>query len=424
MKITEAPTKIIRSFNGLEARTVTTKSGQTFEICTLKRYSGNLITTAQKNDIDDDGSCIISNIGETFLSVNHGKIRCTEKTVLAAHLQALEVFEAKIKETPIQEVKKEVPEVGDVVFLGGYGKDKGSRENNHIIYKIEGRDLFLIEKDTLKLSRENYVSDYKKRKGQTIGMYFEKGFDMSNFGIDENKLSDMLIEAQEVAKVAAEKQRIENIEAEKKAAEKKAYLSQFVQADRRKTTNIIKAHCLKTWKIAKIEVSTDVFSGGDSMDVNYYAPDPIKELESFINQFQAGHFNGMEDIYEYSNNPEIILDGHILQDYKYVSVYHKACDLPEPKKQPEAELINWDTIFDESEKSELFEIVQTKHTLKGFDLWVVKLVNRVSKDAFSDLLTTAKSFGGWYSAFNKNGAIPGFQFKDSDSASNFTLNLV
>jgi len=428
MKITETPTKLFRSFNGLEASTITTRSGQTFEICTLKRYSGNLVTTASKNDIEDSGACLISQVGETFLYVNHGKVRCTEKTVMASHLEALELFEAKIKETPLIEVKNEVPEIGDILFLDSNSSYKGSTGNKWIIYKIRenGRSFDCIEMDTLELRVKDYVRPFSKKFG--IGIYFEKGYNMSAFGIDSEKLAQMLIDAQEVKKVADEKKRVGDEAARKASEERSAYLAQFTRADRRKTTNIIKAHCLKTWPISKIDVSTDVYSGGSSMDVTYFAPEKIEALESFIDNFQYGHFDGMQDLYEYSNSQDIIVDGHILQQYKYVGCKYVESDEPiknEPKK-PEGEIIDWDTIFDEpvQEKTEAFEIVKTKHTLKGFDLWVVKLVDRVSKDAFNDLLSTAKKFGGWYSAFNKNGAIAGFQFKSEESANEFTVNLI
>jgi len=430
MKISEMPTKIFKSFNGIEGRTVRTEKGQTFEITTMKRYSGHLVSIVQKSSIDSDGGCYISQMGENFMSIDHGKVRCTENIVKNAHFEALAAFDLKVSELPEAVFVVDVPEVGDVIFLGGYGKDKGYFENNWIIYKIDsdrwGKNYHCIEKDTLELQVKDHVSDYKKRKGQTIGMYFEKGFNMAGFGIDENKLAEMLIDAQEVKKTKDYLQKIASEESARAAAERQKYLSQFIQADRRKTTAIIKAHCLKTWKIAKIEVSTDSFSGGNSMDVVYYAPEEIKELESFIDSFQYGHFNGMEDIYEYHEKESIIIDGHILQQNKYIFCRFVTCELPvKEEKKTEPELIDWDTIFEDPEpaKNDVFEIIKTKHTLKGFDLWVVTLVNRVSKDAFNDLLNAAKSFGGWYSAFNKNGAVPGFQFKNEESALSFTLNL-
>lgn len=65
------------------------------------------------------------------------------------------------------------------------------------------------------------------------------------------------------------------------------------------------------------------------------------------------------------------------------------------------------------------EIVATKHTQKGYDLFVVKPAERVERDVYNTWNATAKKLGGWYSAYNKGGAVPGFQFKDRESAEAF-----
>lgn len=65
------------------------------------------------------------------------------------------------------------------------------------------------------------------------------------------------------------------------------------------------------------------------------------------------------------------------------------------------------------------EIVATKHTRDGYDLFVVKLAERLSADDYKTVLASAKKLGGWYSAFRGNGAIPGFQFKDKANAEAF-----
>lgn len=215
--------------------------------------------------------------------------------------------------------------IGDILFLDGYGKTKGSKGNDHIIYDIVGTQFgtkyHCVERTTLELSIKDHIRSYANKFG--IGIYYLEGYDMGTFGIDNTKLFDMLEEAK-VKKIEKDKLiALQAAENSKKIAAHNEYLSQFIKADRRKTTSIIKAHCKNTYNISKISVSTDVFSGGDSMDVEYVSPEPIKELESFIDSFQYGHFNGMEDIYEYnSDRSEIILNGHILQTYKYVHVRH------------------------------------------------------------------------------------------------------
>jgi phospholipid N-methyltransferase len=65
------------------------------------------------------------------------------------------------------------------------------------------------------------------------------------------------------------------------------------------------------------------------------------------------------------------------------------------------------------------EIVETKHTQKGHDLFVVKLADRLERADYDRLNGAAKKMGGYYSSFRGNGAIPGFQFKDRATAETF-----
>ena len=353
-QVKELETRVSKNMRGeWEARTIRTEKGQTFEISTLKRYSGNLVTSVTKVEAGLSRGFLTVSYGmnDNFMSINHGKVRVTEKTLKNAHCEALVKFDEKISILPEVEIKNEEPEVGDVVFMDGYGHYKGEDGNNHIIYKVENNIFYCIEKDTLELSIKDHIRPFSKKFG--IGYYFEKGFSSQKFNISEDQLSNMLIEAQEVKKRKDEERRVQEEENAKKAAEKKAYLSQFQQADRRKTTNIIKKHCLKNFNISKIEVSTDVFSGGDSMDVNYYSPERIPELETFIKSFQEGRFNGMEDIYEYNDNSEIIMEGFILQTYKYTSVYHKEGEGKKQEKIKPSEEVKVEgvEIVDYSEKA-------------------------------------------------------------------------
>ena len=46
------------------------------------------------------------------------------------------------------------------------------------------------------------------------------------------------------------------------------------------------------------------FAGGDSVSIRFDSgsDDAVKQLQDYSSQFKQGHFNGMEDIYEYSNS--------------------------------------------------------------------------------------------------------------------------
>lgn len=64
-------------------------------------------------------------------------------------------------------------------------------------------------------------------------------------------------------------------------------------------------------------------------------------------------------------------------------------------------------------------LVETKHTKKGHDLFVVKMDDRVERDVYNSLNSAAKRLGGMYSSYRGNGAVPGFQFRTKDAAEQF-----
>lgn len=65
------------------------------------------------------------------------------------------------------------------------------------------------------------------------------------------------------------------------------------------------------------------------------------------------------------------------------------------------------------------QIIETKHTQKGHDLFVVQLAERVSKEDYTTLNAAAKKMGGYYSSFRGRGAVPGFQFTERAQAEAF-----
>ncbi len=65
------------------------------------------------------------------------------------------------------------------------------------------------------------------------------------------------------------------------------------------------------------------------------------------------------------------------------------------------------------------EIIATKHTKHGHDLFVIQLSDRVAREDYETLNASARRLGGNYSSFRGNGAIPGFQFRARESAEAF-----
>lgn len=65
------------------------------------------------------------------------------------------------------------------------------------------------------------------------------------------------------------------------------------------------------------------------------------------------------------------------------------------------------------------EMIATKHTRDGHDLFVVKLSRRVEREEYMRLNAACRRLSGYYSNYRLNGAIPGFQFKSQENAEHF-----
>lgn len=63
----------------------------------------------------------------------------------------------------------------------------------------------------------------------------------------------------------------------------------------------------------KFSVTSDNFAGGDSVNISWTDGATVRQVEEFTSKYQYGHFNGMEDIYEYTN------DRSDIPQAKYVS---------------------------------------------------------------------------------------------------------
>jgi hypothetical protein len=51
----------------------------------------------------------------------------------------------------------------------------------------------------------------------------------------------------------------------------------------------------------KFSVRSETFAGGDAVRISWEDGATVDEVENVTGKYQSGHFNGMEDIYEYSN---------------------------------------------------------------------------------------------------------------------------
>lgn len=247
--INETVGKVHKHFsNGWTGETFTTVNGQQFEITTLKRSSGKIVSSALKVEASESGTAQIVSFSlsdminkSTELISRSG--RATESTVKAQHAEAVLLFDQKAEAGEINGLDAEpapVPEIGTIIFLDGYGKTKGSEGNKKIVFDIErtqyGTYYRTVEADTLKLGTVDYPKPFAEKFG--IGNYFEPGY---KFEGTEDELNNLVIEAQAKAKAdqeakaaAAEKaeaERLKDIEEGKKLVNIPQFAKSVIVAD-------------------------------------------------------------------------------------------------------------------------------------------------------------------------------------------------
>jgi hypothetical protein len=64
-------------------------------------------------------------------------------------------------------------------------------------------------------------------------------------------------------------------------------------------------------------------------------------------------------------------------------------------------------------------IIESQHTQTKEKLWCVKISQKVERSLYNELNNRAKQLGGYYSSFRRDGAIPGFLFKEEAKAKLF-----
>jgi Zn/Cd-binding protein ZinT len=68
-----------------------------------------------------------------------------------------------------------------------------------------------------------------------------------------------------------------------------------------RAAQMIRRELKETYPTVKFSVRSQSYSMGDSIDVTYTDGPLSKDVEEITNKYQAGSFNGMEDIYEFDN---------------------------------------------------------------------------------------------------------------------------
>lgn len=247
-----------------------------------------------------------------------------------------------------------------------------------------------------------------------------------------------------------------------------------MQAKRQKTPAAkVAALCKKFVKSLGLDcsASSDNFSGGDSVRVKTLNANQKQraEIDKYCDQFQRGHFDGMTDLYEYSNRrDDIPQTKYMFCEYSYSDDIQQAAyewvrdnfadseelaQLPPDYKNPAnnhlriyGEFVStqvfralgsslllgqkgfWDSYEQKTQKTAApvdavqsekapLEVVKVFHEKMGQDIFIVTFP-QLERDEFDRVLDQAKKAGGWYS--RRWGTSPaGFAFKTENAAHDF-----
>lgn len=321
----ELSTRIFKGYHGWEGLTTTTAGGKDYQITTIKKSNGYIICSAQEGQIQAGGGFSYMMMGSKNIELAKLKANGTENKIKEVHALGLEEFKKQFENAP--EAYK--IEVGQIIFTDYIHSGEDERR---VIYEILGHGEYKsVRLDGSDIEHESMIRPYTEKFG--IGVYYNEGEKM-----EVSLIPALVAQAKENSRIRTEKIEADLIIERAEAEKKKAFLSQYTRADKRQTTKLIKKHILSlSPTISKVEVTSDSYSGGDSCHVTYYAPFEVEEAESFIKSLQEGHFNGMEDIYEYDKEAaEVIIENHILVKYKYTSARHEEAEAPEIKEVAES----------------------------------------------------------------------------------------
>lgn len=72
------------------------------------------------------------------------------------------------------------------------------------------------------------------------------------------------------------------------------------------TAKAIRKELKANFPNTKFKVTSSIFAGGNAVHIDWTDGEPIKEVERITNKYQYGSFDGMIDLYEYTNSREDI----------------------------------------------------------------------------------------------------------------------
>ena len=192
-------------------------------------------------------------------------------------------------------------------------------------------------------------------------------------------------EAQMLAKVQEVKNnydRREQYKAEQKE-KNKGYKSSHAAA-----SAAIKEELKKAFPTTKFSVTSEIFAGGNSVDISWTNGPTTDRVKEYSNKYQYGHFNGMEDIYEYTNSREDIPQVKYVSESRILSdeiIKEVATKLQEVKTYTEQQKYS----YNESPETEAKQLLyQTEIPFDYISLKIVRCDNSSNRHPFKIVFET------------------------------------
>ena len=434
----ESSVHVRKGHNGWTAETdILDLNGFDWKIITSKW--GNYIKSyAQPGEISNKrgySTFKCSPLKDNSIVLHKASGRATEKAIRMAHQAGLLKFDEhrEADVLPRKDPDKFKLAPGQIIFTDGVGYE----ENRRAIYSIEDRGgsdvAYWVNLDTLALGVDDVfgIRNFDDKFG--IGTYYRIGDTL-----DLDELSNLVVEAKKKEasdrKIAEAEQLVKDQERETKIAEGKALVQIPSWAK-----GILVAH-------KKVDVSdsqTDYFdhrteetlyllyspntrNSFKEMRQAAHSSDLVKHLADAPKDWEHRHNYSMGSGYwlgESHHSGWEIRKGHLdlSENANYDKLYIAAaegryfCNTGKPSAGSQTSELACDLSN--------FKLSKTQHTKHGYDLFVVSVIERVDKETFYEIKSLASDNHGYYSSYNRPGAIPGFQFKQEQFALSFIESL-
>ncbi|MFD0992379.1 zincin-like metallopeptidase domain-containing protein [Tenacibaculum geojense] len=157
----------------------------------------------------------------------------------------------------------------------------------------------------------------------------------------------------------------------------------------------------------------------------------LQELLDRLREKEAQRKKKIDTLKKSFKNPETLeefqnfirLKGEDKLTDKQLAAYDKlfVIDYHQKQKKQKIERLNYQQRINNNVEINDVELEynENTHTKTGDIIHVLSIVDRVERDVFKKLNSLAKSNGGYYSSYNKNGAIAGFIFKTKEQSEAF-----